>query len=390
MNNPYEDLFKTAAKPDPTQPGLAPAVPPADDDMLDDRHKTRKTNLRLLVVYILGLVIVNVAIYAIYFLTYGDPVATQANIVEVDVQFIPSESSLYPDDPFAVILDGRFENHNTFRLGKIVADFTFLDGEGNTVGTSSYSLDHVEPTAALIVHDVLYFDTAVASIEYEWGFDMSSTFYLAVNAIHTISIALIFILLDRAHFADRWRRTKKGWKQALGGIVTGEIMVYMALLFSSILMERLGITTGSENDDRLAVQAGPGHPRHPLPHPLRLHADRRGDDLPQSPVRLLPEETRPDPPDPALRSHLRFDARRHRRRSAPGDPVCDDGLRVRLCLLVIGSQHLRDDGGPLPEQLHFLSDLRRRALRLHLLSESKKKSAVANGRLFFRFIGLVP
>ncbi|OHE40216.1 MAG: hypothetical protein A2Y16_00355 [Tenericutes bacterium GWF2_57_13] len=252
MNNPYEDLFKTAAKPDPTQPGLAPAVPPADDDMLDDRHKTRKTNLRLLVVYILGLVIVNVAIYAIYFLTYGDPVATQANIVEVDVQFIPSESSLYPDDPFAVILDGRFENHNTFRLGKIVADFTFLDGEGNTVGTSSYSLDHVEPTAALIVHDVLYFDTAVASIEYEWGFDMSSTFYLAVNAIHTISIALIFILLDRAHFADRWRRTKKGWKQALGGIVTGEIMVYMALLFSSILMERPGITTGSENEATIA------------------------------------------------------------------------------------------------------------------------------------------
>ncbi|MDP3130432.1 MAG: hypothetical protein Q8N15_03735, partial [Bacillota bacterium] len=165
MNNPYEDLFKTAAKPDPTQPGLAPAVPPEDDDMDDDRHNSRKTNLRLLVVYILGLVIVNIAIYAIYFLTYSDP-ATQANIVDVDVQFIPSDSDLYPDNPFAVILSGRFENHNTFRLGKIVADFTFLDGEGNTVGTSSYSLDHVEPTAALIVDDVLYFDTAVASIEY--------------------------------------------------------------------------------------------------------------------------------------------------------------------------------------------------------------------------------
>ena len=252
MTNPYEDLFKTAGQPASAQPATTPPAEAESDDPLDDRHKTDKLNLRLLVIYILGLVLVNVAMYAIFFLAYPDPAAIQAGIVPSDVSFIPSTSGLDQDFPHAVILAGRFENQNGVRLGNVYADFTFYDVDGNIIGTSSYSQDGIDPDQALFVSDVLYFDVAVDSIDYDWGFDMSSGFYLAVNAIHTISIALIFVILDHAHFADRWRRTRKQWTQAIGGIVMGELMVYIALVVSSVVMERLGLSTGSENEATIA------------------------------------------------------------------------------------------------------------------------------------------
>jgi len=253
MTNPYEDLFRTAV---PTE--TAPvAAPDPETDPLDDLFKTRRTNFLLLAAYVLALVIVNVAMYGIFLTRYDDPAAVTENIVAVDVTYQFSESDLYEGYPFAVSVAGRFENHNPFALGSVYADFSFYDADGGLVGSSSYSADDVAEGDGLVVEDTLYFDAEVASIAYDYGFDMSSGFYLAVNAIHGFFLAVAFVYIDRDHLADRWRRFRKNWKNMVGHIVMGEAQVYLVLILANFLMEQLGLSTGSQNEATIASMFKP-------------------------------------------------------------------------------------------------------------------------------------
>ncbi|MFA5006411.1 MAG: CPBP family intramembrane glutamic endopeptidase [Candidatus Izemoplasmatales bacterium] len=262
MPNPYEDLFKNARTPapaasEPALPGSPEPAPVDSSDPLDDLFKTRRTNLMLIVVYVLGLVLVNVAMYGIFMARYPEIESITANIVEIGITSSHVESDLYEGFPYAVTIVGRYENRNSFSLGSIYVDYTFLDREGKILGKSSYSEDEVESGGGLVVVDTLYFETEVASVVREYGFDMSSTFYLVVNAIHGFAIAVAFLLIDRLHLADRWRRFRKSWKSMVGHIVMGEVQVYLVLILSTLAMDWLGISSGSENESAIASMFKP-------------------------------------------------------------------------------------------------------------------------------------
>lgn len=261
MTNPYEDLFKGAGAPDRNDPLLRPIVPESADP-LDDLETHRRLNWILLAIYIVGMVLVNVVMYAIFIVKYGEGDQILVNITDYAVSFDVAESDLYEDYPYAVRITGTFRNGNAFALGSVYADFTFLDAEGSEIGTSSYSEDDVAAHDALLVDDTLYFDVPVDSIEYEWGFDMSSGFYLAVNAIHALVLAALFLLVDRRHFADRWRLFKRDWRLGISQIVTGAVLVYAAMIASSLVMDWLGVSGSSENEATIASMF--------QPEPLRL------------------------------------------------------------------------------------------------------------------------
>ncbi|MFH0992757.1 MAG: CPBP family glutamic-type intramembrane protease, partial [bacterium] len=257
MINPYEDLFRkdpNAASPNPTPISTAP-VP--DIDPLDEIEPNRRTNFFLLIVYILGLVAVKIfmSIYPSY--AYPDPEATLAAITEIEVSYETFDNTDDPAYPYGVTLHGVFLNQNAHTVGQIWVEFTAYDDQGTRIGSTYYSQDDIASLSEYTIDDTVVYTVPIAEIGYEYGFSLSSRFTLMVNFFHSLLIAIAFVWIDRFHLVDRWRRFKKDWKSAVAHIVVGFILVWAAMIVSTIILQSLGVYGTSENEAVIASMFSP-------------------------------------------------------------------------------------------------------------------------------------
>jgi membrane protease YdiL (CAAX protease family) len=273
MTNPYEDLFKKAEPPKeashaddvpPATPVIPPPVPSAADpvDLLEQPESGRRLGWILIAIYVAGLVLSTLVEVGLFWYLYPSQQTILDNIVDVQIDYNVTPSDLYEGYPYAISVTGRFENHNDVTLGSIYATFTFYDENGDVIAGQTYSEDNVVAGGALSVDDILYVDADVFSADYEWGYDMSSLFYILVNTLSSAILATIFLIVDKRQFRDRWSRFKKDWRAGFASIITGAVLMYLALFASSYLMDWLGITGTSNNEATIASFF--------QPEPLRL------------------------------------------------------------------------------------------------------------------------
>ncbi|GEM_PF-564040 len=257
MINPYEDLFRKNPNNDSPKPAQNASVPASDFDPLDEIEPNRRTNIFLLIVYVLGLIAVNLFSVLYYSLTYPDPDATLAAITETEVNYDTFDSTDDPAFPYGVTLHAIFQNQNAITVGQIWVRFGVYDADGALIGSIYYSKDDVASMAEYRIDATLEYEVPIAEIRYEYGFSVSNQFTLMVNFFHSFLIAIAFLWIDRFHLADRWRRFKIDWKSAIAHIVVGFILVWGAMIVSSILLQSLGVYGTSANEAVIASMFTP-------------------------------------------------------------------------------------------------------------------------------------
>lgn len=240
--NEFDELFDKERPVPPTKP---------QRDGIEDFHfqaNLQRKNGILLMIYIGVLLLFSVITSIYYRIQYPDSEAILAGIVMVDdfqIDVQPNEDTVYP---YKIKMTGGMWNNSGIDLPRIWFTVKFFDADDNSLGTySGYAEKNANGETFVIDQSVLT-DFVPDTFAFSYGYDESSMFYTVIGFLPVFITGIAFLLVDRQAFAYDFQRFRKNWKNLLGQIATGFLMVYAALLIAQLILIELGVQETSQNE----------------------------------------------------------------------------------------------------------------------------------------------
>jgi len=240
--NEFDELFdkqKPVAKTEPPKDGV--------EDFYFQARLQQKNGI-LLMIYIGVLLLFSIITSIYYSIYYPDTVAIMESIeivLEPTVDVEPNEDTMYP---YKFIITGSLQNNSGIDLPRLYFYIDFLDTEGKSLGTYTVYAENVKDGDIATFDGSVLADFVPDGYDISYGFDESSMFYTIIGFLPVFFTGLAFMFVDRVAFAYDWKRFKTNWKNLLGQIVTGFLMVYAALLLAQLILIELGVTETSQNE----------------------------------------------------------------------------------------------------------------------------------------------
>ncbi len=247
--NEYEDLFKTNEE--------LPVTP--DKPITDPNHdffemeRENKINRNLIIIYIA----ISLAI-TLFSMLYGSlrfPNSDQliSNIVVTrDITIETTESDLDPAYPYVITITGWVKNTNDEEIPSVYLELDFLTATNEDIGLYTLSIENLGPNEVWYIHDEIYSSDYPDSYTIAKGIDETSMFYLLLNFTQVFVTAILFLLIDKSNFRKDWKGFKKNPGVYIGQIIVGYLMVFAALYASQLLLQYLGVTDTSQNENAIA------------------------------------------------------------------------------------------------------------------------------------------
>jgi membrane protease YdiL (CAAX protease family) len=245
--NEYDDLFH------PRDPERShPPILPQNEEEIQDIFYEQRINRLLLTLYFSVQILFVLGMALFKQLAFPNSALIYQNIVTVEAPSFSIETSDEdPVYPYLVTLRGEIQNLNTRILPKLFVSIEFYH-EGRYLDEIEIFQEHVGYEESFSFNQSYYFSQPIDQIEYTYGFDFDTAFIVIFTLSQTFLLAILMVLVDRVNFKRKWREFRQNISANLGKISIGFILVYLALMASQVILETLGISEVSKNEETIA------------------------------------------------------------------------------------------------------------------------------------------
>jgi membrane protease YdiL (CAAX protease family) len=128
-----------------------------------------------------------------------------------------------------------------------------LTENGDLIDSILIDADQVGTGGTLeIDYSATYADPIYSHTAYVIGFDESDLFYILLNLSTVLVCSLVFMVIDKSGFARDWKTFRAAPGRHIGMIIGGWVMVYAALFIASLILQIIGISDPSANENAIA------------------------------------------------------------------------------------------------------------------------------------------
>jgi len=221
------------------------------DDPLDEFHHQahlQRRNGYLLAIYIFVSLIFTLASSMIINAKYPDKNAILDNLNFLETPAIAVSDSDDVDYPYIITFSGSLKNNSGIDLPSMWVNIEFFDENGDSYGVYTYSEENIAIDQVMSFSEDISTSFDPASYEISYGLDESSMFYTVLGLLPVLFTSILFLIVDKEAFAYDWKRFKANFKNHIGQVFSGIVMVYLALIIANIILQSLGVTGTSENE----------------------------------------------------------------------------------------------------------------------------------------------
>lgn len=250
----YDDLFK---KDDDIffQPQKTASDPQND---FQDLHNEHKANRTLILVYVGIMFLVTLFSYLYFQVRFANADTIIENLsVEnaLHAELVPIVDDIYE---YQVNISGRIRNTNTVTIPRVWVRFAFKDADDHIFYSHQVDMENVAENDIFIIDEALYGDEAFISYDVTYGIDETSFFYIAMNLMQLAITGFIFIIIDKRALKRDFIAFRQKLGTNIGMIISGFIMVYVALYISQLFMDYvLNVASDSQNEQMIASLFSP-------------------------------------------------------------------------------------------------------------------------------------
>ncbi len=220
-----------------------------NENNIDDFHKTvssQKYNGILFLIYIIVNVLFTFGVLMYFTYQYPNTDTTLENItvlVEPDIELKYIDETINEAD-FTVTL----KNETGEELQQLWVTVELFDIEDNSIGIYKFSEDSISVNGIYIIDERIFLNVEPVTFETNYGIDFSNMFYIILGTIQALTMAVLFIIVDRKSFKANWVQFKEKPLNYIGQIIIGFAIVFGSLIVASIALEYLGVTDTSQNE----------------------------------------------------------------------------------------------------------------------------------------------
>ncbi|HOW37952.1 MAG TPA: CPBP family glutamic-type intramembrane protease [Bacillota bacterium] len=255
----YDDLFKKFDEKPPFEP-QSPLSQPVPEN--PEEWRTPKINRWLLLSYVAVTLVASLFSTFYLSLRYPDSDAMLDAITIVEEPRVTLTDSGDPLYPYRVTVSGTLRNGNPVVLPSLWTSVKLYDLNGKLIDTIYLDQENVGPMGSwTIEYSGDYSVEIFSSSPFEYGFDQNDLFYILLNLFPVMICFFLFLFLDRRAFKEDARRFRKTLGRHLGWTFGGFLMVYLAMVAATVILEYLGVSDSSANEQTIVgmFQASPLH-----------------------------------------------------------------------------------------------------------------------------------
>lgn len=177
----------------------------------------------------------------------------QAIVEDITVVSDPDITINYDteNNPTSASFSVAFLNTTDYDLQQIWVELEFFDAEENSLGVYNFSEDDIVIGASYQISEVISIDYDPVTYEMYYGIEMGNQFYIILSFAQALIGAFLFLVIDKEAFKQNWQDFKKEPGKYIGQIVTGFLIVFGALLIATYILDLLGVSGTSENEETI-------------------------------------------------------------------------------------------------------------------------------------------
>jgi hypothetical protein len=152
----------------------------------------------------------------------------------LNAELVPIVDDIYD---YQVNISGRIRNTNTVTIPRVWVRFDFKDAQDKVFYSHQVFMENVAANDVFIIDDQLFGDESYFSYEATYGIDETNFFYIAMNLMQMAITGFIFIIIDKRALKRDFIAFRQKLGTNIGMIISGFIMVYVALYLSQLFMD---------------------------------------------------------------------------------------------------------------------------------------------------------
>ncbi|MDZ4195972.1 MAG: type II CAAX endopeptidase family protein [Candidatus Izemoplasmatales bacterium] len=247
--NEYSDLFEKK----PQQPSFSPSNPQKEMESFEDIVKSRINHTWIIILYFASMFLVVALLLGFYNIAYPNEDATLAGLLDSqEIELVLSESD-NPEYPYMAVLHTSFTNTSNQVIDNFIFEIEFLQTSEVSLGRFNISKVDFQIDETWVKETTFYFNEMPDSYATSRSLDLKNDFKILINVLQMILLSIIFIAIDWKSLLQAFKKYAKNLSYYIGQTFLGFGAVYLALIFSNLLLTTLGVTETSENE--LAIRS---------------------------------------------------------------------------------------------------------------------------------------
>lgn len=241
--NEFDELFEKTVQHHENDPELN----------LDDFYRRvtdQKRNGFLFLTYVIINIVFTFGALLFFSVMYPD---SQGIVEAITVVSDPEITINYDseDQPVSVTFQTAFLNSTDYDLPQIWVNLELFDANEESLGVFTFSKDDIPIGDSYQINETIQVDYEPVSYEMYYGIEMNNNFYIMLSFAQALIGAFLFIIIDKEAFKQNLQDFRKTPGKYFGQIVTGFLIVFGALLVASTILDVLGVSGTSENEETI-------------------------------------------------------------------------------------------------------------------------------------------
>jgi len=215
------------------------------------QEKHRKTLWKILFAYIAVQIIATIFILGYSKVRFPNAAESLdlVSITNVSVEYNQNVTDLTIND---YIVTGQVTNYSSETFPVLSITLDFLDGEGKTLFSKVYTFDDVKPNDIIQIYDEFTSDQNSQDTSFSVMMDESAIFYTITNLVTTFITLLVVIYISISLIKSDALKVKNDFMETILSIVLGVVLIYGTMIVASVILELLGVSGTSENEETIA------------------------------------------------------------------------------------------------------------------------------------------
>ncbi|MFO7969307.1 MAG: CPBP family glutamic-type intramembrane protease [Candidatus Izemoplasmatales bacterium] len=155
------------------------------------------------------------------------------------------------EDDYIINYTGSVENNTDRAFETIYYRLEFYNRDDDLVGRDFIEIKDIEAGETVQIDEEFRPGEEIISITQTEIIPLSNTYIIALNLISTILIAFVLFFVNKRNFYNDFVAFKQNPKKYFGYVITGFVLVYAAMIFANIILDYLGVTDTSQNEQTI-------------------------------------------------------------------------------------------------------------------------------------------
>ena len=170
------------------------------------------------------------------------------NLIEENLswQIVVSE-----DENYIINYTGTIDNNSDRTFETIYYRLEFYNDNDELIGQDFIEISNIKAGESIQVDEEFEFTEEIVKVVQTEIIPLSKSIVIALNLVSTILIAFVLFFVNKTNFYNNFISFKNNPKKYFGYVIAGFALVYAAMIFANIILDLLGITVTSQNEQTI-------------------------------------------------------------------------------------------------------------------------------------------